>query len=56
MNCHAPRCGKPVPPSLLFCSAHWSKLPRDVRKKLSGNKTPAQLDKALAEAKTALTP
>jgi len=54
MNCNAPRCGKPVPPSLLFCSEHWPKIPKPLRKKLTGNRTPSQLDKAVNEAKERL--
>jgi len=29
--CHWPRCEKPLPPRMYFCTAHWKRLPKEIR-------------------------
>lgn len=41
-TCHCPGCGKPVPPKLWGCKAHWDALPQQLRDLIWSTYVPGQ--------------
>lgn len=41
-TCHWPGCGKPVPPAMWGCKAHWFRLPKNLRDRIWATYRPGQ--------------